>query len=116
MNITNLEHLEKVEMAMEGAKNVLKQVPISKDHHAPNFSFRVFTILPNGHTPYHTHPFEHMNYVIEGEGAIVTESGEEKPVKKGDFALILPDEKHRYKNTSSTEAFVMICAVPKEYE
>jgi len=116
MNVTNLEHLEKQEIALEGAKNVIKQVPISKDHGSPNFSFRVFTILPNGHTPFHTHPFEHMNYIIDGEGVIVSESGEERRVRKGDFALILPNEKHRYKNTSTTDPFIMICAVPKEYE
>ncbi|MBI4776827.1 MAG: cupin domain-containing protein [Deltaproteobacteria bacterium] len=116
MNVTNLKHLEKLEMTLEGAKNVAKQVPISKDHGSPNFSLRVFTISPNGHTPFHSHPFEHLNYIIEGEGVIVSESGEERPVGKGDFALILPDEKHRYKNTSPTNAFVMICAVPKEYE
>jgi len=72
--------------------------------------------LPNGHTPFHTHPFEHMNYIIDGEGVIVSESGEERRVRKGDFALILPNEKHRYKNTSTTDPFIMICAVPKEYE
>ena len=44
MNVTNLEHLEKLEMALEGAKDVIKQVPISKDHGSPNFSFRVFTV------------------------------------------------------------------------
>ena len=47
---------------------------------------------------------------------LVTESGEEKPLKKGDFAFVLPDEKHCYKNVSEEEPFVMICAVPKEYE
>ncbi len=34
----------------------------------------------------------------------------------GDFALMLPDEKHCYKNTSDSEDLVMICAVPKEFE
>ena len=46
----------------------------------------------------------------------MTESGEEKPVQKGDFVLILPDEKHRYKNVSSDSPMVLICGVPKEYE
>ncbi len=27
--------------------------------------------------PYHRHPYEHLNYIIEGHGALVTESGEE---------------------------------------
>ena len=116
MNITRLEDTAKTRMMMEGAKDVWKQVPISKADDTPNFSIRVFTIMPGGHTPYHAHPFEHLNYVIDGEGAVVTETGDERPVKKGDFVLVLPDEKHQYKNTSSKDPMVVICGVPKEYE
>jgi quercetin dioxygenase-like cupin family protein len=116
MKINRLADVEKTEMTMEGAKGVWKQIPISKSDGTPAFSFRVFTIMPGGHTPYHTHPFEHLNYVIEGEGVVVMENGEEKPVKKGDFALVLPGEKHRYKNNASANPMIVICAVPKEYE
>jgi len=116
MKVTNLATVEKVRMNMEGAKDAYKQIPISKGDGAPLFSFRVFTIEPHGYTPFHRHPFEHLNYIIEGEGALVTEGGAERPVKKGDFVLVLPDETHQYKNTSTDKAFMIICAVPKEYE
>ncbi len=116
MKITNLENTVKTEVTMEGANKVKKQLPLSSQDGSPTFSFRVFTIEPNGHTPYHTHAFEHLNYIIEGEGAVVMTTGEEMPVKKGDFVLVLPGEKHQYKNKSATSPFVMICAVPKEYE
>lgn len=116
MKTTRLQKVEKTKVTMEGAKNVWKQVPISKDDGSPIFSFRVFTIEPNGHTPYHTHPFEHLNYVISGSGVLVNENGDESMIKTGDFALILPDEKHQYKNTSPEVQLVVICAVPKDYE
>lgn len=116
MKVTNLDKIEKVKVSMEGVQGAFKQVPISKDDGAPVFSFRVFTLEANGHTPYHQHPFEHVNYVIEGNGVIVKENGEEVEIKKGDFALIDPDEKHQYRNTSAQEPFVIICAVPREYE
>jgi quercetin dioxygenase-like cupin family protein len=116
MNIRSLDKVEKIKANMEGADKVYKQVPISKDDGSPVFSFRVFTIEPGGHTPFHRHPFEHLNYIIEGSGVIVNESGQEREVKKGDFALVLPDEKHQYKNKSLSEPMIMICAVPKEYE
>jgi quercetin dioxygenase-like cupin family protein len=116
MKIRSLDKVEKTKVNMEGAENVYKQLPISKDDGSPVFSFRVFTIEPGGHTPFHRHPFEHLNYIIEGSGAIVNESGQEQEVKKGDFALVLPDEKHQYKNKSISEPMIMICAVPKEYE
>src|ERR1035437_7791773 len=96
MKITRIEDTEKTKMAMEGAKDGWKQVPIAKADGTPHVSLRVFTIMPGGHTPYHIHPFEHLNYVIAGEGALIDEAGKERPVKKGDFALVLPNEKHQY--------------------
>lgn len=116
MKITRLDEVEKTKMTMEGAKDVWKQVPISKNDGSPVFSFRVFTIAPGGHTPFHRHPFEHLNYVIEGQGVLVTQEGTPHDVKRGDFALVLPDEKHQYRNKSAREPLVMICAVPKAYE
>ncbi len=116
MKIVSLDELEKTKPDMEGAKGIYKQVPISKDDGSPMFSFRVFTIEGDGHSPYHSHPFEHINYVIEGHGAIVSETGEEHEIKKGDFALVLPNEKHQYRNRSASEPFIMICGVPKGYE
>jgi quercetin dioxygenase-like cupin family protein len=115
MHIARLEQIPKTEVTMAGAERVYRQVPISRAHGAPTFSFRVFTIEPGGHTPLHSHPSEHANYIIEGSGAVVTPQGE-RPVTKGDFVLVLPNETHQYKNTSATKAMVMICAVPKEYE
>jgi quercetin dioxygenase-like cupin family protein len=116
MKVTSLDKTEKEIPTMEGAAGICKQVPLSRHDGAPTFCFRVFTLDPGGHTPYHTHPNEHLNYVIQGSGVIVTASGEERSIEKGDFALILPDEKHQYRNTSATDAMVVICAVPIEYE
>ena len=115
MKITSLDRVEKVRVEMEGAEGAFKQVPISKNDGSPMFSFRVFTLKPNGHTPFHQHDFEHLNYIISGSGVTVDEKGNESEVKEGDFVLVLPDEKHQYKNKSD-KPFVLICAVPKEYE
>ena len=116
MKVARLDRIEKKKMDMEGAKDVWEQVPISKNDGSPVFSFRVFTVEPGGHTPFHAHAFEHLNYIIDGHGALVTESGKEHNIGKGDFALVLPDEKHQYKNKSSHEPLIIICAVPKEHE
>ncbi len=111
----NLDSTIMTEVTMEGASKVKKQLPYQARTVRQHF-LSVFTAEPGGHTPFHTHAFEHLNYIIDGEGAVVTQMGEEKPVKKGDFVLVLPGEKHQYKNKSSSRPFVMICAVPKEYE
>jgi quercetin dioxygenase-like cupin family protein len=113
--ISSLDKAKKMKVDMEGAYGIYKQIPLSRESGAPTFSFRVFTIEPGGHTPLHTHPFEHMNYIIEGEGSL-TFQGKKHNVKKGDFALVLPGEEHQYINVSPDKPMVMICAVPKEYE
>jgi quercetin dioxygenase-like cupin family protein len=116
MKTIRLDDLKIEKMSMEGAEKVFKQVPISAKDGSPSFCFRVFTIEPDGHTPYHIHDFEHLNYVISGQGFIVDERGERNQIKAGEFALILPNEKHQFRNSSGTEPFVVICAVPNEYE
>ncbi len=115
MKIVSLDNVEKKRVNMEGAAGAWKQLPLGSADGAPVYSFRVFTVEPGGHTPFHKHPYEHMNYIIEGEGALVNEKGEETHLKAGDFALVGPDEKHQYRN-AGTRPFKMICGVPKEFE
>jgi quercetin dioxygenase-like cupin family protein len=115
LHITDLKKTKKTVPVMEGAEGIFKQIPISKECGTPNFSFRVFTIEPGGHTPLHNHQFEHLNYIIEGSGVVVSGKIENK-MKKGDFIMVPPGETHQYKNTSNSGDLVMICAVPKDYE
>ena len=116
MKVVSLDQVTRTKVDMEGAAKVSKQVPVGQSDGSPAYSFRVFSVDPGGHTPYHQHPYEHLNYVIEGHGALVTESGDEREVKQGDFALVLPNEMHQYRNKSKDQQLVMICAVPKEFE
>ena len=115
MLITGLDSVKRFTPVMEGAEKISKQIPLSKADGAPNFSFRVFTIQPGGHTPLHRHAFEHLNYIIEGQGVLVAE-GQEHEIKQGDFAMVLAGELHQYKNMAKSGDLVLICAVPKEYE
>lgn len=115
MHVTRLDKVGKTIPGMEGAKGIYKQVPLSRKDGVPTFSFRVFTIEPGGHTPFHQHKFEHMNYVINGEGILVAEDREYE-LREGDFVLILPGEKHQFKNSSENQNLLIICAVPREYE
>ncbi len=116
MKTISLKNVEKKKVKMDGASGAWKQAPLSGDDGAPVYAYRVFTVEPGGYTPYHTHNYEHMNYIIEGEGAIINENGEELPIKGGYFALVLPNEKHQYRNKSKDKPMVMICGVPKQFE
>jgi len=116
VKVIDLSTVRKAKVEMEGAEKAHKQLVIGASDGSPSFSVRVFTLEPDGHTPFHTHPNEHLNYIIEGQGVLVSEDGSEHVIRKGSFALVLPDEKHQYRNTSKDQPMVMICAVPKEYE
>lgn len=116
MKVISLGQVERSVPQMEGAARIQKQVPISGTDGSPTFCLRVFTLEPGGHTPFHQHANEHINYVIEGSGAIVTETGEQRALRKGDFALVLPQEKHQFRNISADEDLVIICGVPIQYE
>ncbi|MBD3316570.1 MAG: cupin domain-containing protein [Chitinivibrionales bacterium] len=116
MKVTNLGKVPATPVELEGAEGVVVQRPVAGADGAPTFSMRVFTVSPGGHTPFHTHQWEHENYIIAGRGALVSESGEEHPVSAGDFCLVMPGEKHCYRNSSDTERLIFICAVPVDHE
>ena len=116
MKINKLTDVEKVPVVMNDAVNAFKQIPISKNDGTPAYAFRVFTLEPDGHTPFHNHNYEHLNYIIEGDGFIKKSTGEKVRITKGDFVLVEPNEQHQYINESKENNFVMICAVPKEFE
>jgi len=115
MYVIGLDEVQETSPTTEGAKGVRKQIPLSRKDGVQTFSFRVFTIEPEGHTPFHRHEFEHMNYVISGEGTLVAED-REHALRQGDFALVLAGEKHQYRNSSDNQNLLIICAVPREYE
>jgi quercetin dioxygenase-like cupin family protein len=114
MKVTRLEECESGIVAMEGAAGASRQVPIGKAEGAPNFSARVFTLEPGGHTPHHTHESEHLNYIISGKG-VALEGETPRDIKKGDFILVKPDELHQYRNTGD-EPLVFMCVVPTKFE
>ena len=116
MKTISLTQVPKEQVQMEGAKGAFKQLVISKADGSPTFSFRVFTVEPGGHTPFHKHAFEHLNYVISGKGCLAEENGVEHEIREGHFALVLPNEKHQYRNTSKDQPLLLICAVPREFE
>ncbi len=116
MKIVKQSDIEKTNIEMEGVKNVKKQLMIGSKDGAPNFSFRIFTLAGNGHTPYHTHEFEHVNYAIKGNGYIVDAEGNENEFNEGDFAVVPSGEKHQFRNASKFKKFAFICAVITKYE
>ena len=115
MMITQLDKVKKEKIVSDEVSGVTKQLTVGTPDGAPNFSMRVLTVEPGGYTPYHSHPWEHENYVLQGSGVIVNEAKEEKPIQAGDFAFVAPNEVHQFRNTGDS-VLQFICLVPKEHE
>ncbi len=116
MIIKKIDQSEKVEVTIPGAEKAVKQILIGQADGTPNYSMRVFTLQPDGKTPYHAHDYEHLNYIISGTGYLLDVDGNKHPIKEGEFALVPANEKHQFCNDSNDNNFVMICLVPKEFE
>jgi quercetin dioxygenase-like cupin family protein len=113
--VKKLQSVPREAVALDGVQGAWKQLVLGDADGVPNFSFRVFTLEPGGHTPRHAHETEHLNLVISGRGVLVAPDGEEKPLDAGDFAFVPPEELHQFRNAGEAP-FVFLCAVPKRYE
>ena len=110
MIIGKTRDVEPSEVHEKDMQGVSMKVVISADEGAPNYVMRVFDIEPGGHTAYHTHPWEHEVYVLEGEGT-VREGEKHHRLEKGSFVLVAPNEAHNFANTGQG-IFRFICVVP----
>ena len=104
---------EKVEM--EGAENVSMRVLFGPEDAAPTFAMRVFEFDKAGHTPYHSHPYEHGVIILDGEIAAVTEKGR-ITLNVGDALMVNPGEMHQFENLSKSNTAEILCLIPVQYQ
>jgi len=84
---------------------------IDDDHDgAPVYALRMIEIAPGGHTPRHRHPYEHENFVVEGQGRVLL-GGEWRAVRAGDVIFVPGDMEHTYENTGDVP-FKFLCGIP----
>lgn len=84
---------------------------ITEQEGAPNFSMRIINVQPGGSTPYHRHFWEHEVYVLQGEGVVRDDEGNERTVRVGDVVFIPSREKHEFSNRRDSE-LRFICVIP----
>jgi quercetin dioxygenase-like cupin family protein len=97
---------------MDGVEGVSIRWLIAKADGAPNFAMRLFEVAPGGHSPLHSHDWEHEVYIVEGEGELEFE-GERKPFEKGWFIHVPPDREHQFVNTGEG-TMKFLCLVPND--
>ena len=94
---------------MPGVKGVRMAVMVGREHGAPNFALRQFAVEPGGHSPRHSHDYEHEVYIVDGGGTVLL-NGSEQPIKAGDVVYVPADHEHQFRAAGSGMKF--LCLVP----
>jgi quercetin dioxygenase-like cupin family protein len=110
MQIKEYAKVEATHFDNEQAKGVSARVVIGQQDGGDNFYMRVFEIAPGGHTPKHTHAWEHEMFVHQGAGEVYGNK-QWHPVKPGNVVFIPGNEEHQIRN-SGKELLVVVCLIP----
>jgi len=96
--------------AFEGQPGVSIRWAIGKNVGAPHFVARVIDLEDGAATPYHTHPWEHEAFVLEGHGVVRHAEGETS-IAPGYCVYIQPGEAHQFINRGDS-VLRFICIIP----
>jgi quercetin dioxygenase-like cupin family protein len=97
-------------MGESGAEGIRVRWLIKEEDGAPNFAMRLFEIEPNGHSPLHSHDWEHEVYIIDGDCRVICDV-QERDAGSGYVVFIPPNAKHQFINAGKT-TLKFLCLVP----
>lgn len=110
MKLQSIESHDQTDVQMDGATGAKMRMLIGPDDGAGNFHMRQFEVAPGGHTPHHSHDYEHEILVLGGSGVAKSEQGD-RPIKAGDVIFIPANERHQFVN-NGTDPLSFICLIP----
>ncbi len=105
------------EMDMPGASGVTMRLMVGKDDGAPNFAMRQFEVAAGGHTPCHSHNYEHEVMILQGSAQVGfgPEGSQTRPAEQGDVLFIPANETHQFRN-DGPGVLKFVCLVPTEFD
>jgi len=98
-------------ISMDGCEGASMAVMVGRQDGAPHFAMRSIEVQPGGHTPRHSHDYEHEVYVVSGRGTVRLGEREE-PIKAGDVIYVEANTEHQFR--TSDEPLKFLCMVPIE--
>lgn len=110
MRIKQYAEVEATHFESEVAKGIAARVVIGKIDQAKNFYMRVFDIFPGGHTPKHSHAWEHEMFIHAGYGEVYG-NGKWNQIMPGNVVFIPANEEHQLRNTGK-DNLIVVCLVP----
>lgn len=112
MVIRNIDDVTLEPVNMDGVQGATMAIMVGREHGAPNFALRQFRVAPGGHTPRHSHDYEHEVFVVSGKGTLFLH-GKEHPIRGGDVLLVPAEETHQFRAASDDpEGLRFLCLVP----
>ena len=112
MIVSNESNIIPTVIEIPGAKNAAMKALVGENQGWQDYVMRIIEVDREGYTPKHTHPWPHINYMVEGRGVLYLD-GEEQNVEPGAFAYIPGGKEHQFRNAGDGK-FRFICIVPKE--
>lgn len=110
MIIKQYQDVEATRFDNQVAKGVAGRVLLGRADGAPNFCMRLFELARQGHTPRHSHDWEHEIFFHAGRGEVYGD-GQWRPVEAGSVALIPGGEEHQIRNIGDAP-LAFVCLVP----
>lgn len=110
MIINKTKEVPETAVSMPGAEKVSMRILVGPDHGSDTIIMRSFVVQPGGHTPHHSHDFEHVVRVQRGGGIVLDENGAEHPITVGDSVLVEKNKEHQFRNPGD-EPFEFICVI-----
>ncbi len=115
MVIRNIKSVPHKPVEMAGVSGVRMSVMVGREDGAPNFALRHFIVEPGGHSPRHSHDYEHEVFIVSGGGTVLLE-GAERPIRAGDVVYVPADHEHQFKAASAVGdlpgGLEFLCLVP----
>jgi len=98
------------DMEESGAEGIRVRWLIKQEDGAPNFAMRLFELQPKGHSPLHSHHWEHEVYILEGDCRVTCE-GQDRKASAGYLVFIPPNAMHQFVNVGQS-TLKFLCLVP----
>ena len=112
MKIIRSTEVAASQVTAEGVQAATIRELITDREGAPTFAMRLFEVEPGGHTPFHSHAWEHEVFILDGSGQLVV-AGQSHPFSAGDAVLVSPDEEHQFRNNGD-QTLRFLCLIPVE--
>ncbi len=101
-----------IDMSAPGSAGSSMKALVGPEEGWQDHVMRQVELAPEGSSPHHSHPWPHINYVLEGEGVLLMDD-QEHPIRAGDAAYVPSGTVHQYRNKGDS-TLKFLCIVPKE--